>query len=66
VRATLLIDAVRRVPELAQRLKDAARTLELMTGIYAQSARTAATHRRHPIERRKQLSKAPSPAGRKS
>src|ERR1700722_2786390 len=50
VRASLLIAAVRRVPELAQRLEDATRTLELMTGIYAQSARTAATHRRRPFE----------------
>ncbi|WP_202313886.1 MULTISPECIES: winged helix DNA-binding protein [unclassified Mesorhizobium] len=48
VRAALLIDAVRHVPELAQRLEDAARTLELMTGIYAQAARNAATHRRLP------------------
>ncbi len=48
VRAALLIDAVQHVPELAQRLEDAARTLELMTGIYAQAARSAATHRRRP------------------
>lgn len=48
VRAALLIDAVRHVPDLAQRLEDAARTLELMTGIYAQAARAAATHRRRP------------------
>ncbi|PSJ62916.1 winged helix DNA-binding protein [Pseudaminobacter soli (ex Li et al. 2025)] len=48
VRSALLIDAVRHVPELAQRLEDAARTLELMTGIYAQAARNAATHRRRP------------------
>ncbi len=48
VRSALLIDAIRHVPELAQRLDDAARTLELMTGIYAQAARNAATHRRRP------------------
>jgi predicted MarR family transcription regulator len=48
VRAALLIDAVERVPDLAKRLEDAARTLELMTGIYEQAARTAATHRRRP------------------
>lgn len=48
VRAALLIDAVRREPEFAKRLQDATRTLELMTGIYAQVARTAATHRRRP------------------
>ena len=49
VRAELLVDAVKRVPELAQRLEDATRTLELMTGIYAQAARAAATHRRRPV-----------------
>lgn len=49
IRSALLIDAVTRVPDLADRLEDAARTLELMTGIYEQSARAAATHRRrHP------------------
>jgi len=49
IRAALLIDAVARVPDLAARLEDAARTLELMTGIYEQAARAAATHRRrHP------------------
>ena len=53
IRASLLIDAVRRVPELAQRLEDAARTLELKTGIYAQSAQHAATHRRYPADRKK-------------
>jgi predicted MarR family transcription regulator len=50
VRATLLIDAIKRVPELAQRLEDATRTLELMIGMYAQAARAAATHRRRPFE----------------
>lgn len=62
VRAALLIDAVRHVPELAQRLEDAARTLELMTGIYAQAARSAATHRRRPG----QFIPAPTPKGTKS
>jgi predicted MarR family transcription regulator len=61
VRAALLIDAVRHVPELAQRLEDAARTLELMTGIYAQAARSAATHRRRPG----QFAPAPTPKGTK-
>jgi predicted MarR family transcription regulator len=65
VRAALLIDAVRRVPELAQHLEDAARTLELMTGIYAQVARAAATHRRHPTERKKQLARGKSATGQK-
>ncbi|MFT4001323.1 MAG: winged helix DNA-binding protein [Rhizobium sp.] len=45
VRADLLIEAVKRVPELMARLQDLAHTLELMTGIYDQAARTAATHR---------------------
>ena len=48
VRAALLVDAVRRVPELGERLEDVAQTLELMTGIYAQAARAAATHRHRP------------------
>jgi hypothetical protein len=34
---------------MAAKLEEAARTLELMTGIYEQAARAAATHRRrHP------------------
>ena len=45
IRAALLINPVRHVPELASRLEDVARTLELMTGIYTQAARAAATHR---------------------
>lgn len=48
IRGALLIEAIRHVPELALRMEDAARTLELMTGIYAQAARNAATHRRRP------------------
>jgi predicted MarR family transcription regulator len=48
VRAALLIDAIKRMPELAQRLEETTRTLELMTGLYAQAARAAATHRRRP------------------
>ena len=47
-RGALLIDAVKSVPELAHRLEDATRTLELMTGLYTQAARAAATHRHHP------------------
>ncbi|MGV6876172.1 winged helix DNA-binding protein [Pseudochelatococcus sp. B33] len=46
VRAMLLIEAVRQVPGLAQRLTDAAKTLELMMGIYTQAARAAAIRRR--------------------
>jgi len=45
VRADFLIEAVKRIPELTTQLQAAAHTLELMTGIYAQAARTAATHR---------------------
>ncbi len=66
VRATLLVDAIRRVPELAQRLEDVAQTLELMTGIYAQAARAAATHRRHPLERAKRLPNAQALKSRKT
>ena len=66
VRAMLLIDAIRRVPELARHLDNAARTLELITGIYAQAARAAATHRRRPADRVKQLANAQSPTGRKN
>lgn len=48
VRSEVLVAAVVAVPELDQRLQAASRTLELMTGIYEQAARTAATHRRRP------------------
>lgn len=45
VRADLLIEAVSRVPDLGKRLRAAAQTFDLMTRIYEESARTAATHR---------------------
>lgn len=48
VRAELLIASVGRLPELAKHLPDAAHALDLMTGIYEQSAREAATHRHRP------------------
>ena len=48
VRADLLIESVGRLPELAKRLPDAAHALDLMTGIYEQAAREAATHRHRP------------------
>lgn len=48
VRAAILIAAVETVPDLARRLDAASRALELMTGLYDQAARTAATHRRRP------------------
>jgi predicted MarR family transcription regulator len=53
VRGTLLISAVRRVAGLARQLENATRALEQMTGIYAQVAREAATHRRRPAEQTK-------------
>lgn len=46
VRASLLIKAVQTVPNLTGRMREAASTLDLLTGIYEQAARTAATHRR--------------------
>ncbi len=48
IRASLLIKAVQSVPNLGQRLEEATETLDLLTGIYEQVARTAATHRRSP------------------
>jgi predicted MarR family transcription regulator len=48
VRADLLIQSIARLPELAKRLPDAAHALDLMTGIYEQAAREAATHRHRP------------------
>jgi predicted MarR family transcription regulator len=66
VRATLLIAAVRRVPEIARSLEDAARLLELMTGIYAQAARAAATHRRRPLDQAKLLPNLQSTTGQKA
>ena len=47
VRASLLIKAVQSVPNFQSRLQEAAATLDLLTGIYEQAARTAATHRRY-------------------
>ena len=46
VRASLLIEAINSVPNFTQKLEEATRTLELLTGIYEQVARVAATHRR--------------------
>ena len=45
VRAELLISSVSRLPDLARRLAEATHALDLMTGIYEQAAREAATHR---------------------
>src|SRR5260370_35864217 len=65
VRATLLIAAGRRVPEIARSLEDAARLLELRTGIYARAARAAATHRRRPADQAKLLPNLQSTTGQK-
>jgi predicted MarR family transcription regulator len=46
VRGTLLIGAISSVSNFPHRLEEATRTLELLTGIYEQVARIAATHRR--------------------
>ncbi|MGA1803888.1 winged helix DNA-binding protein [Rhizobium sp. HT1-10] len=46
LRAELLISAIRSMPNFPHKLEDATRTLEFLTGIYEQVARTAATHRR--------------------
>lgn len=49
IRASLLIAAIKSVPNFPQKLEEATRTLDLLTGIYEQAARIAATHRRsHP------------------
>lgn len=48
VRGALLIKAVQHVPDLGLRLREATDTLELLTGIYEQVARGAATHRAFP------------------
>ena len=46
VRRRLLIAAIVEVPGFHERLADAARSLTLLGGIYAEAARVAATHRR--------------------
>lgn len=45
VRSKLLIGFTRNVPDMEKELEHAARTMDLMAGIYEQAARTAATHR---------------------
>ena len=45
LRRRLLIEAIGNVPGFAARLAEAARTLNLLSGIYEEIARTAATHR---------------------
>ncbi len=46
LRRRLLIAAVEGVPDFPRRLKEACRTLNLLSGIYEEVARVAATHRR--------------------
>lgn len=46
VRRRLLIAAIDQVPGLAERLSEAARSLNLLGGIYAEVALVATTHRR--------------------
>lgn len=46
LRRTLLIDEIRSLPGFADKLHDAVRTLNALTGIYEEVARVAATHRR--------------------
>lgn len=46
LRRRLLIEAIENLPGFADRLSEAARTLNLLSGIYEEVARTAATHRR--------------------
>ncbi|MEQ8800800.1 MAG: hypothetical protein RLP45_02055, partial [Haliea sp.] len=45
LRRSLLLDFTGTVHEFVPQLTDAARTLDLMSGIYEQAARIAATHR---------------------
>jgi len=47
VRRNLLIAAIDNLPGFADRLAEATRTLNLLTGIYAEASRVAATHRRN-------------------
>ncbi len=46
LRRRLLIAAVEQVPGFAGRLKEARQVLNLLSGIYEEVARVAATHRR--------------------
>lgn len=46
VRKILLVASVRSSPELPEKLADATRALDVLTGLYEQVARDAATHRR--------------------
>ncbi|MCC5988671.1 MAG: winged helix DNA-binding protein [Pararhodobacter sp.] len=46
LRRRLLIAAIENLPGMTDRLAEATRTLNLLSGIYEEVARTAATHRR--------------------
>lgn len=46
LRRRVLLDALQTVPDMPERLTEVAQVLNLLSGIYAEAARTAATHRR--------------------
>ena len=46
LRRRLLMSAISNLPGFAARMADATRTLNLLSGIYEEIARVAATHRR--------------------
>ncbi len=46
LRRRLLLQAVANVPGFSHRLAEASRTLNLLSGIYEEISRVAATHRR--------------------
>ncbi len=46
LRRALLISEIRSLPGFADRLSEAVRTLNILSGIYEEVSRTAATHRR--------------------
>ncbi|MDF3415118.1 winged helix DNA-binding protein [Sulfitobacter sp. M57] len=46
VRARLLIEQIKSLPEFDNRLKEAGQTLNILAGIYEEISRIAATHRR--------------------
>lgn len=46
LRRRLLIEEIRNLPGFSERLQDATRTLNMLSGIYEEISRVAATHRR--------------------
>lgn len=47
IRQRLLIEEIRNIPGYPDRLTDAVRTLNILSGLYEQVSRVAATHRKH-------------------